>query len=686
VRAADLPTGFAPVQNSATMSQNGSTMVISQNGKVSLINWTGFDIASGSSVTFNMPSTAAGSINIISGATSQINGSLSSIGNVILVNTNGIVFNGTSAVNVGGLLATSLSPRFSGLELSETAELPMSWTFAGAGQPGAIVNRGYINAVNGGVSLIGSTVDNSGTISAAGNASLVAANNVSSILMQPGAPSANNPSTWDHLLTERSAGGAAASAVNNTGYLSGASVDMQAMVQPGTFFYGINSTGVVQAQGIDGGSLVFSTNAPANIDFGTGTTASSISSNSSALSVRGTATANDIGLVSSGALDLGATLNGGNIALSGSSITQQSGQTSGALKGAVTVDTSGNAALNSSSNAITGLGGKVDGDLQLTSTTDVGQNSALVIGGTTTLTGLAGSDGHLAGFNFNNSGNRFDSALSGSGGAVQLGSSAALRLGAFDVDSLAATGSAITLDGDVTSTDVQSYTGPATLGGNRVLSSTSDGAVSFSGTVDGAHALTVNTAGTTTFGGAVGSATALSSLQSLGTGSTVLNGNVTTSGAIGLSGNVRLGADVLLSSTGGQAISLAGTVDSAGTARALTLHTDGLALLGGSVGGNSMLASLTRTGNGATQLGWQHLHRRQHRSAGHAQRGRRSDAGQQRGQHPRGWPHPGHGFAGPAGQRHRGGRKHHRRQRGDQRRYLHRRRHREPRRADSHAD
>ena len=599
VQAADLPTGFAPVQNSATMSQNGSTMTISQNGKVSLINWTGFDIAQGSSVTFDMPSAAAGSINIISGAASVINGSLSSVGNVFLVNTNGIVFNGGSTINVGGLLATSLPPVMSNLDVSESASLPAMWTFTGSGTPGAIVNRGSINAATGGVSLIGAIVENSGNIIAAGNASLLAANSVNSTFMQPAAPSANNAGNWEHLLTARSAGGVAASAINNTGYLSGASVDMRSLVQSETFFYGINSTGVVQARGIDGGSLVFSTNAPANIDFGAGTTAASITSNSSALSARGTATADSISLVSDNALDLGATLNSNNIALSG----KQIGQTSGALKGAVTVNTTGNATLNSNSNAITRLGGKVDGNLQLSSTTNVAQNSTLIIAGTTTLTGLAGSDGRLAGFNFNNSGNQFGGTVSGGGGALQLGSSGALRLGAFNVDSLAASGSAITLGGDVTSTGAQSYTGPVTLGSSRMLSSTSGGAVSFSGTVDGAHALTVDTAGTRTFGGAVGNATALSSLQTLGTGSTVLNGNVTTSGAIGLSGNVLLGADVALTSTGDQAISLSGTVDSNGTARALTLDTDGLAILGGSEDGSSVLASLTRTGAGATQLG-----------------------------------------------------------------------------------
>ncbi|WP_313643080.1 MBG domain-containing protein [Stenotrophomonas sp.] len=603
VQAADLPTGFAAVQNSATISQNDSTMTITQNGKVSLINWTGFDIASGSTVTFNMPSAAAGSINIISGAASVINGSLSSNGNVFLVNTNGIVFNSGSKVNVGGLLATSLPPIMSNLDVSASASLPAVWTFTGSGTPGAIINRGSIDAATGGVSLIGAIVENSGAINAAGTASLLAANSVNSIFMQPAAPSANDAGTWMHSLTAQSAGGVAASAINNTGYLSAASVDMKSMVQSGTFFFGINSTGVVQAQGIDGGSLVFNTNAPANIDFGSGTTAGSISSESTALTIRGTATANYIGLASSGAIDLGATLNGGNITLTGTSITQQIGQTSGALKGAVTVNTTGDATLNSTSNAITQLGGKVDGNLLLTSTTDVGQTNTLLIGGTTTLTGLARSDGRLAGFNFNNSGNQFGGTVSGGGGTLQLGSSGALRLGTFNVNSLAASGSAITLGGDVTSTGAQSYTGPVTLGSSRMLSSASGGAVSFSGTVDGAHVLTVNTTGTKTFGGAVGGATALSSLQTLGTGSTVLNGNVTTSGAIGLSGNVRLGADVAITSSGNQTISLAGTVDSDGTARALTLDTGGLAILGGSVGGSSVLASLTRTGAGATQLG-----------------------------------------------------------------------------------
>lgn len=605
-QAADLPTGFAPVQGSATMSQNGNTMTISQNGKVSLINWSSFDIASGSSVTFEMPGTAAGSINIISGAASQISGSLSSLGNVILVNTNGMVFSGTSSVNVGGLLATSLSPNTAALDLSGSGDLPMSWTFTGSGQPAPIVNRGTLIAATGGVSLIGGAIQNTGVINAAGNASLIVGSKVNSLLVQSSAPSLTQPGTWSHTITS-SAGTASASAaaISHTGTISGASVDMQARMQAEVVSYGINSSGVVQAQGIDGGSLVFSTNEAAYVDFGTSTTARSISMTSTAgtLTTRGTANADAIVMSTSGALQLGGTLNSGYISLAGGSITQQVGATVGALKGAVHLDVTGNAMLTSNSNAITWLDGTVGQNLQLTSTTSVRQAGALQVGGTSTLVGLAGSNGSLAGFTFSNGENRFGDTISGSGGAVVLGSSEALRLGAFNVGSLAATGSAVTLAGNVASSGGQAYTGPTTLGSNVVLSSASGGTVSFSGTVDGAHALTVNTAGTKTFGGAVGGATALSSLATLGGGSTTLNGNVTTSGAIGLSGNLRLGADVALTSTADQAISLSGTVDSDGTARALTLDTDGLAILGGRVGGSSVLASLTRTGTGATQLG-----------------------------------------------------------------------------------
>jgi len=154
---------------------------------------------------------------------------------------------------------------------------------------------------------------------------------------------------------------------------------------------------------------------------------------------------------------------------------------------------------------------------------------------------------------------------------------------------------AVTLDGNVSTTDAQVYNGAVTLGANMLLSSTG-GAIALNSTVDGAHTLTIDTTGATTLG-AVGQTTALTSLTTDAGGTTTLDGNVTTTGAQTYGDAVILGADVTLASTGNSAISL-GTVDGA---HALTVNTTGGTALG-AVGQAMSLTSLTTNAGGTTTL------------------------------------------------------------------------------------
>ncbi|MGE6332207.1 filamentous hemagglutinin N-terminal domain-containing protein [Stenotrophomonas sp. NPDC077659] len=597
-QAADLPTGFAPVSGSATLTQAGNTMRISQNGKVSLINWTTFDIATGHAVAFDMPSTASGSINIISGGSSQISGSLSSIGNVVLVNTSGIIFNQGSVIDVGGLLATSLPPTNT-FNVGAGSELPLNWEFKASGAPAAIVNEGTLIAQSGGVNLIGGRVVNAGDISAAGNVSLVVGNRVTSSLMSP---NGTEPGRWNHVVTDV-ATSSGSWAVNNTGRLSGSAIDLHAKVNNALFSGGINSTGIMQAHGINGGSLIVQTSGAAHLDFGATTNIGLVSSESSQLSALGTLNASSISLMANGPLELGASLNAGNISLIGSSISQQYDGAVGALKGDVALETQGNAQLDSSSNAITNLRGFVGLGLLLSSTTDVAQNGPLAVAGSTLLNGLADPSGRIAGFTFDRTDNIFATTINGAGGALVLNSSGLLNLGSLDVVSLAVQANAIRLMGSIGSVGSQTYTGPLTVSAAATLYSTGSGALTFNGTINGAGALMMDTDGAVTFGGAVGGSSALGTLTRVGAGTTWLNGNVTTSGAIDIAGNVLLGGDVQLRSTSGQAISLGGTVDSSGAARALVVDTSGATTFGGAIGATTALASLQTLGGGSTRLG-----------------------------------------------------------------------------------
>ena len=107
--------------------------------------------------------------------------------------------------------------------------------------------------------------------------------------------------------------------------------------------------------------------------------------------------------------------------------------------------------------------------------------------------------------------------------------------------------------GTVNTTGVQDYTYKVVLGANTVLTSTGAGAagnVTFGSTVDGAFALTVNTAGVTKFAGAVGGTTALASLTTDAAGSTDINGAVVNTTGLQLYNDVVvLSANTVLTSS-----------------------------------------------------------------------------------------------------------------------------------------
>ncbi|HET6913091.1 MAG TPA: filamentous hemagglutinin N-terminal domain-containing protein, partial [Rhodanobacteraceae bacterium] len=118
-----------------------------------------------------------------------------------------------------------------------------------------------------------------------------------------------------------------------------------------------------------------------------------------------------------------------------------------------------------------------------------------------------------------------DVALNASGGVLSVN-------GGVSGNNVSLTGSGgISLSGNVTSAGTQTYNNAVTLGADVIAGSTGNGAIEFKSTVDGAHALAVNTGGATTFGGAVGGTTALTSLTTDAGGSTALGGNVSTTGA-----------------------------------------------------------------------------------------------------------------------------------------------------------
>ena len=153
-----LTNGFALDTPSA------GKMVVKQFGASVIAEWRQFDIGKGESVTFDQPSQQSVMLNRVLGAQTTIDGSLNANGKVFLVNPNGIVFTKNASVNVGSLVASSLS-------ISNEDFIAGRYRFTGTGT-GTVVNEGNISAVlnsesGGYIALLGGqTVRNSGTITA----------------------------------------------------------------------------------------------------------------------------------------------------------------------------------------------------------------------------------------------------------------------------------------------------------------------------------------------------------------------------------------------------------------------------------------------------------------------------------------------------------------------------------------
>jgi filamentous hemagglutinin family protein len=162
-----LPTGGTVVGGSATISQSGSNMTINQTTAKMAADWQSFSIGTGSTVTFNQPSASSVALNRVLGSdVSVIQGALNANGQVFLINPNGVLFTPTAQVNVGGLIASTLS-------LSTADFMAGSYKFEGSSS-NAIINQGRITAAGSGdaggkggtIALIAAKITNTGTLTA----------------------------------------------------------------------------------------------------------------------------------------------------------------------------------------------------------------------------------------------------------------------------------------------------------------------------------------------------------------------------------------------------------------------------------------------------------------------------------------------------------------------------------------
>ncbi len=97
----DLPTGGSVVAGSATIGTAGSVMTVTSSSTRSVLTWNTFNIGASAQVNFAQPGSGSAVLNRVTGSdVSQLFGTISSNGNVFLVNPNGVVMGASTQFNL----------------------------------------------------------------------------------------------------------------------------------------------------------------------------------------------------------------------------------------------------------------------------------------------------------------------------------------------------------------------------------------------------------------------------------------------------------------------------------------------------------------------------------------------------------------------------------------------------------
>ncbi|EKS2394407.1 filamentous hemagglutinin N-terminal domain-containing protein, partial [Salmonella enterica] len=241
----DLPVGGQVVAGQGSISTSGNQMTIHQGTHGLVTRWHSFDIGQNHTVQFVQPDSSAVALNRVTGGhESQILGTLTANGQVMLVNPAGVMFGKGARVNTAGLLASTKN-------ISTEDFMAGRYTFSGGSHPGAeIVNQGSLTTTKGGyIVLAADRVRNSGSITTpSGKTVLAAADRVTLQLDNTGLASVSVNGSVVNALVENSG---LIAATNGQVYLTARGKDMLLNTV-------VNNSGTVEARGLNqrGGEIV----------------------------------------------------------------------------------------------------------------------------------------------------------------------------------------------------------------------------------------------------------------------------------------------------------------------------------------------------------------------------------------------------------------------------------------------
>ncbi|MEK9627604.1 MAG: filamentous hemagglutinin N-terminal domain-containing protein, partial [Nitrospinota bacterium] len=158
-----LPTDPTVQAGSVTFNQTDpNTLHVLQSTNKAIIDWQTFNIQANEATHFQMPSSDSFNLSRVTGGVgSEIFGTLTSNGNLMLLNPNGILFGANSKIDVGGLVATTSN-------ISNADFMAGNYKFdIPSSINRTVINRGTINVAQGGLlAFVAPGVENSGIINA----------------------------------------------------------------------------------------------------------------------------------------------------------------------------------------------------------------------------------------------------------------------------------------------------------------------------------------------------------------------------------------------------------------------------------------------------------------------------------------------------------------------------------------
>ncbi|MFV3332476.1 MBG domain-containing protein [Pseudomonas sp. NY15437] len=157
-----LPQGGSVVSGSGSITQNGAEMTVNTQGARTAINWQRFNVGPDNKITFNQPDGKSVTLNRVIGSDpSKIYGAVTSNGQLILVNPNGVWIGPKAHISSSALVASAgFLTEEQAKQFAETGKLDIQLT-------GNVTNQGRITVHdNGMVALLGAQVNNAGVIQA----------------------------------------------------------------------------------------------------------------------------------------------------------------------------------------------------------------------------------------------------------------------------------------------------------------------------------------------------------------------------------------------------------------------------------------------------------------------------------------------------------------------------------------